>query len=131
MIPYALESSELQLPHQMQFSAIHRKTLQHPLFLVKPVSWGCTIHWLHLCSRMRLLPTIILGMTTKQSDSLGALENVDYHFIAITSRSTLEWFSFSLVSFVSEHINFPELFNVKVILIEEQQWYKLIHSSRV
>ena len=33
-----------------------------------PVSWGCRIHWLHLCGGIRPPPNEYPGYDTKQSD---------------------------------------------------------------
>ena len=61
-----------------------------------PIAWGCRIHQLHLCRVIRESPsfqTSVLDMTLNnlmvRLSNAGALGNVEYPFIAITSRSTL------------------------------------------
>ena len=56
-----------------------------------PVHWGCRIHRLHLCWRVRLLQQVS-WYETKQFGALenaGALGNAEYLFIDIALRSTL------------------------------------------
>ena len=59
------------------------------------VSWGRTIHWLHLCRGIRLpyQVSLIWHKTMKWcgSSNTGALGNSEYPFIVIALRSTLAW----------------------------------------
>ena len=52
-----------------------------------PIGWGCRIHQLHLYRGVRLPATSVLDMIL--NNIAGALENIEYLFIAIAPKSTL------------------------------------------
>ena len=77
------------------FLDIQTLNMYHNL-MFSPVSWGYKICWLHLCKDVRPPPTTTttecphttLNCIWWYGSSLRALENVEYHFITITARSS-------------------------------------------
>ena len=49
-----------------------------------PISWGCRIHWLHLCREVRLHQRVSIGFSNAK-----ALGNAEYPFTAIGPWSIL------------------------------------------
>ena len=58
----------LQSRYYVHFQANTLGKGMSPLILPCPVSWGCRIHWLHLCRGVRPPPNECPGYDTKQSD---------------------------------------------------------------
>ena len=67
----------LQIRYRLLGCSIHEKsncisayvaTSKYPPWLLCPVSWGCRIHWLHLCRGVRPPPNECPIYDTKQSD---------------------------------------------------------------
>ena len=64
----ASPSRGVKLHHVCEASPSCFKLQHRSSFNSCPVSWGCRIHWLHLCRGVRPPPNECPGYDTKQSD---------------------------------------------------------------